>query len=107
MNLPLSLVLKLLGSHKWLWSLLWCLRLPESLLSSCADLPSTLLLGWLWLFLGTCAGSGFVIRVASPFLTFDILACSSVWWLFGLTSLASDGLGDAVAIDEGGGGVSL
>ena len=44
------------------------------------------------MLLGTCAGSGFVIGVASPFLTLDISACSSVRRLFGLTSVASDGL---------------
>ena len=58
--------------------------------------------------LGTRAGSGFVIEFASPFLTFEISVCSFAWWLwvFCLTSVASDSLGDAAAINKGGGGVS-
>lgn len=53
--------------------------------------------------LGTCAGPGFVIGVASPFFTLEVSACSCIWRLFGLISVASDGLGGAAAIDEGGG----
>jgi len=85
--------------------LLLLLSLLVRLLSLRAGLPS-ILSGWLWLSLGICAGSGFVIGVASPFLTLEISACSCIWRLFGLISVASDGLGDAAAIDEGGGGVS-
>ena len=83
------------------------LRLPvSSSSSSCAVLPYTLLSGGLWLLLGTCAGSGIVIGVASPLLHLGISARSSVWRLFGSASVASDGLGDAAAIDRGGGSVS-
>jgi hypothetical protein len=35
-----------------------------------------------------------------------MLASSYARWLFSLASMSSDGLGDAVAIDEGGGGIS-
>ena len=43
---------------------------------------------------------------ASPFLVLVVSTDSFVWWLFSLASVASDGLGDAAAIDKGGGGVS-
>ena len=102
-----ALLLKPLGSDVQLRLLLLSSLLPVSLsLSLCAVLPLTLLSQWLWLLLGTCAGSGFVIGVASLFLTPPISACSFVWRLFSSASVASDGLGDAVAIDKGGGGVS-
>ena len=83
--------------------------LPSVLLSLLSVLSSLLcdvlplmsqLSGWLWLFLGTCAGSGFVIGVASPFFTLEV-SCSCIWRLFGLILVASDGLGGAAVIDEG------
>jgi len=48
-----------------------------------------------------------MIGVASLFLSLEVLACSFVQRLFCLISVASDGLGDAAAIDRGGGGVNL
>jgi hypothetical protein len=36
-----------------------------------------------------------------------MLASSCAQWLFSLASVSSDGLGNAAAIDEGGGSVSL
>ena len=101
------LLLKSLGSDVQLRLLLLSLLLPVSLLLLlCAVLPSMLLSQWLWLLLGTCASSGFIIGVTPPFLTPSILACSSVWQLFGSALVASDSLGDVAAIDKGRGGVS-
>jgi hypothetical protein len=76
-----------------------------SLLSSRAVLPAVLLLGLLWLFFGACA-CGFVVASASLVSRLETLASSCARWLFSLASVSSDGLGDAAAIDEGGGGVS-
>jgi len=105
-RLPLSLVLKLLGSRGWLRSLLMWTVLP--VLSLCAGLSSLLSSGWLWLLLGTCACPDFVIGVASPSLTLEISACSFIWQLllFCLTLVASDRSGNAAAVGEGGGGRS-
>jgi len=49
-----------------------------------------------------------VLGFASPFLVLEISACSFIrrLLLFGLASVASDRSGDAVASDEGRGGVS-
>jgi len=105
-NLPKSLVPKSLALRGWLLRL-QSLLLPSSMtpMSSRVGLPW--MLSGLWLSLGTRAGSGFVIGLASLFLTLAVSACSFAWWLWliGLTSVASDCLGDAAAIDEGGGGV--
>ena len=96
-RLPLSLVLKLLGSRKWLWVLLLWLLL---LLSLCVDLPLMSLSG-LWLLLwGTCACE-FVIGSASPFPMFETFASSCAQQLFGLASVSLDRLGSAVVIGEG------
>ena len=91
-NLPLSLVPKLLGLPGWL-SLLRLLLLSVmlmSLLLSRAGLPSVSLLELLWLLWGTCAGSDFVVGVASLIITLEILACSCIWQLFGLVLVALD-----------------
>ena len=101
-NLQSSLVLKLLGLPAWL-SRLWLLLML--LLSLRVGLPSMLLLGSLWSFLGACACSDFVIAFASPFLMLEISVCSCVRRLIGLALVASDGLGDAAVIDKGGDGV--
>jgi len=78
--------------------------MPMSSLLSRAGL--SLMLSELWLLLGTRAGSGFVIGLASPFSVLVMLVCSCIWRLFGLASVISVGGGDAAAIGEGGGGVS-
>jgi len=66
-----------------------------------------LLLGMLLLLLlESCACSDFVIRLASPFLVLVMSVCSCVWQLFDLAFVASDGLGNAAAIDKGGDSVS-
>ena len=93
-----------MSSHTGLPSML-LLSLLVLLLLLCAVLIS--LSGVEWLLWGTCACSGFVIRVASPFLTLEISASSCIWWLISLASVASDGFGNAATIDGGGGGVSL
>ena len=102
--------LQLLSMPKLLRSCGWLLRLRlllMLLLSLRVGLPSMLLLGLLWSFLGACACSDIVIAFASPFLMLEMSVCSCVRRLFGLASVASDGLGDAVVIDEGGDGVRL
>ena len=53
--------------------------------------------------LGTRAGSGFVIGLASLFSVLVMPVCSCIWRLFGLASVISVGGGDAAAIGEGGG----
>ena len=62
----------------------------------------------LWSMKRTSAGSDFAIGFASPFPVLEISACSFARrvLLIGVSFVASDDLGDAVAIDEGGGGVS-
>jgi len=102
-RLLLSLVLKLLCSHWWRQSLLMWTVSP--VLSLHAGLSPVLLAGSLW---ETCACSDFLIALASPFLTVEILAFSFAQrlWLFGLISVALDRLGDAAAVGEGGGGGS-
>jgi len=97
-NLQSLLVLKLLGLPVWLLQL-WLLLMLLLLLH--VGLPSMLLLGLLWLFLGACACSDFVIAFASLFLMLEMSVCSCVRQLFGLASVASDSLGDAVVIDKG------
>ena len=104
-RLPLLLVLKLLGLRRWLQSLLMWTVLP--VLSLHAGLSLLLSSGWLWLLLGTCACPDFVIRVALPFLTLEVSACSCIWELFGLVLVISIVSGDAVVIGEGGGSRSL
>jgi hypothetical protein len=47
-----------------------------------------------------------VIGLALPLLMLVVSACSFVQRLFSLALVYSGGLGDAVAIDEGGGGKS-
>ncbi len=59
-------------------------------------------LGLLW---GACA-CGFVIESASSFPMIETLSSSCARWLFDMASVSSGGLGDAAAIDGGGGGVS-
>ena len=129
-NLLLSLVPKLLALYGWLLLLRLRLRLLPSLmtpmssrgglplmlllllsalLSPCAVSPLMSLSGWLWLSLGTCACPDFMIGVALPSLTLEISACSCIWRLFGLSSVAlmiSGCMGDVAAIGEGGGGGS-
>ena len=102
MNLQSLLVLKLLGLPAWLLRL-WLLLMLLLLLH--IGLPSILLLGLLWSFLGACACSDFVIAFASPFLMLEMLVCSCIQRLFSLASVASDGLGDVVVIDKGGDGM--
>lgn len=97
---------EVLGSHEWLGSLLLWPMLPVSAPLSYAGWPSMLLSGVLWSFRGTRACSNFWVGIASPFFMPEVASCSFVRWLFGLASVASDELGDAAAIDEGGGGVS-
>jgi len=104
MNLQSLLVLKLLGLPVWLLQL-WLLLMLLLLLR--VGLPSMLLLGLLWSFLGACTCSDFVIVFASLFLMLEMSVCSCVWQLFGLASVASDGLGDAAVIDKGGDGMRL
>jgi len=103
-NLQSLLVLKLLGLPVWL-SRLWLLLMLLLLLR--IGLPSILLLGLLWSFLGACACSDFVIAFASLFLMLEMSVCSCIWRLFGLASVASDSLGGVVVIDKGGDGVHL
>jgi len=97
-SLPSSLVLELLGSHKWLWSLLLWSRL---LVSSSHGVLSLISLSRLsWLFRGGCV-CGFVNGLASLIPMLELLACSCARRLFVLDSVTSDGFSDAVAIDEG------
>ena len=107
-NLLLLLELTLLRLCGWLVQLRLLLlsRTPTLLLLLCTGLPPMSASGWLSLLLGTCAGSGFVIRLVSPFSVFVMSVCSCIWWLFGLASVASVGGGNAVAIGKGGGGIS-
>jgi len=108
-NLPLSLVPKLLALQGWsLWLRLLLLLLSMIPMSLHVGLP--LILSGLWLLLGTHAGSGFLIGLATPFLMLVMSVCSCVWRLFDLASVALVILGcngDVVAIDKGGGGGSL
>ena len=104
-NLLLLPVLKLLGSRKWLWTLLLWLLWPLLMwtmlsLSPHAGLP--LMSSGLWLLYGACT-CGFVIGSASPFPMVETFASSCARQLFGLASESSDRLGGAVAIDGGGG----
>jgi len=107
-NLLLLLEPTSLRLCRWLVQLRLLLlsRTPMLSLLSCTGLPLMLASGWLSLLLGTRAGSGFVIGLASPFSVFVMSVCSCIWRLFGLASVASVGGGDAAAIGEGGGGVS-
>jgi len=97
-SLPLSLVLKFLGPHEWLWSLLLWSRLLVS--SSHGVLSLILLLGLLWLFRGACV-CGFVNGLASLIPMLELSACSCARRLFVLALVTSDGFSDVVAIDEG------
>jgi len=54
-------------------------RTPTLSLLSCAGLPLMSALGWLSLLLGTRAGSGFIIGLASPFSVFVMSVCSCIW----------------------------
>ena len=102
----LALLMSKLRSHgRLLRSLLWLPLSVRSLLVS-AVWPSVLLSGLLWLLQGACACSNFAIGLALPLLVLVVSVCSSVRRLFGLASVCTGGLGDAVAIDEGGGGGS-
>jgi len=77
------------SSHVGLpWMLLPSLSVLLS--SPCTVLHLMSLSGVVWSFWGTYACSGFVIGVASPFLILEISACSCIWRLFGLASVASD-----------------
>ena len=76
------------------------------LLSSCAVLLVESPLGLLRLLVGACT-CGFMIASESLFSMLEILATSCAQWLFSFSSMSSDSLGDAVAIDEGRGSVSL
>jgi len=107
-NLLLLLEPTLLRLCGWLVQLRLLLlsRTPTSSLLSRAGLPPMSASGWLSLLLGTRAGSGFVIGLASPFSVFVMSVCSCIWRLFGLASVVSVGSGDAAVIGEGGGGIS-
>ena len=129
MIFPLLLVLKSLSVHVWvLWlrmrlqllllsrmlmslraglSPMLLLSLSVLLPSLCTVSPLMLPLGVLWSFWGTCTCSGFVVGVASPIITLEISACSCIWRLISLASVASDCLGNAAAIDEGRGSGGL
>ena len=87
----------------WLVQLLLLLRTPMLSLLSRAGLPPMSALGWLSLLLGTRAGSGFVIGLASLFSVLVMSVCSCIWRLFGLASVISVGGGGVAAIGEGGG----
>jgi len=102
-SLPLSLVLKLLGSHKWLWSLLLWSRLLVSLSHGVLSLISPS--GLSWLFRGACVCS-FVSGLASLIPMLELSACSCAWRLFVLAPVTSDGFSDVAAIDKGVGGRS-
>jgi len=102
-SLPSSLVLELLGSHKWLWSLLLWSRLL--VLLSHGVLSLILPLGLLWLFRGAC-GCSFISRLASLIPMLELSACSCAWQLFILAPVTLDGFSDVAAIDKGVGGGS-
>src|SRR5712691_9958641 len=94
------LVTSVLGM--WNALLLLLRRSPVLSPSPCAVLSSMSPLGLLW---GACA-CGFVIESASSFPMIETLSSSCARWLFDMASVSSGGLGDAAAIDGGGGGVS-
>jgi len=84
------LLLKSLESNVQLRLLLLSSLLLVLLSLLCAASPLMLPSGVLWSFWGTCTCSGFIVGVASPIITLEISACSCIWWLFGLVSVASD-----------------
>src|SRR5260221_4245263 len=94
------LVTSVLGM--WNALLLLLRRSPVLSPSPCAVLSSMSPLGLLW---GACA-CGFIIESASSFPMIETLSSSCARWLFDMASVSSGGLGDAAAIDGGGGGVS-
>src|SRR5260221_7867306 len=95
------LVTSVLGM--WNALLLLLRRSPVLSPSPYAVLSSMSPLGLLW---GACA-CGFVIESASSFPMIETLSSSCARWLFDMASVSSGGLGNAAAIDGGGGGVSL
>jgi len=98
-------LLKSLESNVQLRLQLLSSLLPVLSSSLCAILSSMLPLGLMWLLWGACA-CGFVIESASSFPMLETLPSSCAWRLFDMASVSSSGLGDAVAIDGGGGGGS-
>ena len=97
--------LQLLSMPKLLRSCGWLLQLqllPP--LSLRAGLPS--MLSGLWWLLQRACTCGFVIGVAPSLLLLETLDSSGARRLFDLASVVSDGFGDAMAIDEGEGGMS-
>jgi len=102
-SLPSLLVLELLGSHKWLWSLLLWSRLLVLLSHGVLSLISPS--GLSWLFWGACVCS-FISGLASLIPMLELSACSCARRLFVLAPVTSDGFSNVAVIDKGVGGGS-